>query len=128
MSCLTSGGNHGRLVGDASVAVEKSLSFEERESPAGITSRAPVLGHLRKRIGDRAVTLLAIRMSPATIRFRQKNVTNVSEDACPAPCRSRLSCRKIRLFLTKNKGNRGRLPDLCPFSNRMWGRLPQTPC
>ncbi|MBB4479809.1 hypothetical protein GGE46_002390 [Rhizobium etli] len=67
-------------------------------------------------------------MSPATIGFCQKSVMNVSKDACPARCRSRLSCRKIWLFLTNYKGNRGRLPDLCPFSNRMRGRLSQTPC
>lgn len=109
------------------VAVDKSLPCEERESPAGITCRVPVLGGRRKRIGERTITLSGTRIPPATIGFCQKDVTNVSKGACPAPCRSRLSVRKIRLFLTNYKGNRGRLPDLCPFSNRTRGRLPQTP-
>lgn len=63
--------------------------------------------------------------SPARAAFCRKSVTNVSQSACPILCWSDLSLRKIRVFLTKHKGNRGRLPDLCPFSNRMSGRLPQ---
>ncbi|MBB2675561.1 UNVERIFIED_ORG: hypothetical protein GGE44_005171 [Rhizobium esperanzae] len=71
------------------------------ESPAGITSRVPVLGDLRKRIGDRPVTLPAIRMSPAMIRFCQKNVTNVSEGACPAPLSISTKHPQNKTFLNK---------------------------
>lgn len=66
------------------VARRRNLFPSKRESLAGNHFPRSCLGDLRKRIGDRPVTLPAIRMSPAMIRFCQKNVTNVSEGACPA--------------------------------------------
>ncbi|MBB4251405.1 hypothetical protein FHT69_002217 [Rhizobium sp. BK008] len=107
-------------------ATGRSLRLERENRFAGITSRAL---HRRVTKADWCTSGYASQRYgiPERTGFCQKSVTNVLQSACPILCRSELSSRKIRVFLTKHKGNRGWLPDLCPFSNRMSGRLPQTP-